>query len=430
MFQKIIASYKNNKIWIGLSGYVLIALFLSMIIILIDNRTLPIQQYIPALLFTTVDLAKQILGMLAGVLLTITTFTFSTILIVLTMYSSQFSPRVVENFLTNKITMKVLGIYVGGFFYCITTLLFMGNVNLNNYLVISATVAVIYSILCIICFVVFVYTVSSSIQANKLIERLYNESNQTIENTISFLKDKKRIDMYSFDQYDSQIGIFSTKSGYLDFINFDLIWNLIKDLDCKIFIDSGIGDYLSEKQRIGVFYYPEGKKDEDLINQLSACFSVGDERYAYNDYKFSLQKIIEISLRAISTGINDPYTAIRCTRMLGVLLGKLAGIDGHCTLIQSDESKAAIIYESLDFRKDIYYTFHQIIHYGKADISVILSLFEALEIIGRKASLCNQSVVKEFAEYVYSICISKYDHRMDTDLIKEKKDSILCSRKL
>ncbi|MGB5823843.1 MAG: DUF2254 domain-containing protein [Proteocatella sp.] len=424
MFQKIIMLYKNNKMWIILSGYVLISLLLSTIIILIDNRTLPIQQYIPTILFTTVDLAKEILGMLAGVLLTITTFTFSTILIVLTMYSSQFSPRVVENFLTNKITMKVLGIYVGGFFYCIMTLLFMRNLNLN-YLVISATVAVIYSILCILYFVVFVYTVSSSIQANKLIERLYNESNQAIKNTILFLKDKERIDRFSFDQCDSPIEIFSKKNGYLDLINFDLIWSLIKDLDCKIFIDSSIGDYLSENQRVGAFYYPKGKTDEDFINQLSDYFSIGDERYAYNDYKFSLQKIIEISLRAISPGINDPYTAIRCIRMLGVLLGKLAGIDGHYTIIQSDESKAAIIYESLDFRKDIYYTFHQIVHYGKADLSVVLSLFEALEIISRKASIYNQIVVKEFAEYVYSICISKYHHKMDIDLIKEKSDRIM-----
>ncbi len=423
MSQKIIMFYKNNKIWIYLSGYVLLALFLSTIIILIDNRTLPIQHYIPAILFTKIELAKEILIMLAGVLLTITTFTFSTILIVLTMYSSQFSPRVVENFLTNKITMKVLGIYTGGFFYCITTLLFMRNVELN-YFVISGTVAVIYSILCIMYFIVFVYTVSLLIQANKLIERLYNESNQTIENMISFLKDKERVSEYNFDQSESKIELYSNKSGYLDLIDLNLIWNLIKDLDCKIFIDLSIGDYISEKQIIGTLYNAQGKTDEGFINQVSNCFSIGDERYENNDYKFSLQKIIEISLRAISSGINDPYTTIRCIRMLGVLLSKLAGIDGRFTIIQSEESKSEIVYGSLDFCKVIYYTFYQIVHYGKADISIVLALFEALEIIRRKASLDNRVVVKEFAEYVYSNCISQYDHKMDIDLIKEKMDNL------
>ena len=420
MLQKLIMLYENKRMWIILGAYFLVALFLSIIVILIDNRTLPVQQYIPDVFFTSVALARQILGMLAGVLLTITTFTFSTILIVLTMYSSQFSPRVIENFLTNKITLTVLGIYVGGFFYCITTLLFLRTVE-EGYSVICATVAVMYSILCIIYFVVFVYTVSSSIQANNLIERLYNESNQDIDNTLRFIKDKERIDHYSFDRCDSQIEIFSKKNGYLDLMmSFESIWNLVKDVDCKIFIDSSTGDFLSEKQRIGVFHDPQGITDENFIHKLSDCFSVEDDRSAKNDYRFSLQKIIEVSLRAISTGINDPYTAIRSIRMLGVLLGKLAEMDDCYTIMKSDGAKATIIYESLNFRKDIYYAFHQIVHYGKADISVVLSLFEALEIISRKATLHNQSVVKEFAEYIYSICISKYDHRMDMDLINEK----------
>lgn len=422
MFQKLIMLFKNKKIWIILIGYVLISLVLSTSIILIDNRTLPIQQYIPSLLFTNVGLAKDILSLLAGVLLTITTFTFSTILIVLTMYSSQFSPRVVENFLTNKITMKVLGIYVGGFFYCIMTLLFMRNLNTND-LVISATVAVLYSFLCIVYFIRFVYTVSSSIQANKLIEKLYNESEEAVEHTISALKDKKRINNYSFDKYIWQTEIVSKKSGYLDLIDLDSIWNFIKESDGKVFIDLRIGVYLSEKERIASFY-TNNKTDENLIKKLSECFSIGGERYAYNDYMFSLQKIIEISLRAISTGINDPYTAIRCIRMLGVLLAKLAGIDGQYTVIKSNDSKAVIINKSLDFPKDLYNTFYQIVHYGKGDISIVLSLFEALEIIIKKASQDNKIVIKEFADYVYSNCISGYTHKLDIDLIKEKMDKI------
>lgn len=356
MFKKINTLYKNNKMWFILSGYIFISLLLTTTVILVDNRIFEIQKYIPTILFTTVELAKDILGMLAGALLTITTFTFSTILIVLTMYSSQFSPRVVENFLKNKITMKVLGIYVGGFFYCITTLLFMRNTS-QDYLVISATVGVLFSILCILYFVIFVYTVSSSIQANKLIERLYDESNLAIENTLSFIEDKERVDQFAVDQYNFQEEIFSKKNGYLNIIDYDSIMSLIRELDGKMFIDISIGDFLSEKQRIGILYYSKEDIEEEYIEELIKFFSLGDERYSFSDYKYSLQKIIEISLRAISPGINDPYTAIRCVIMLGVLLGKLAEIDDSYTVIKSEDSKATITYASLDFRKDLFSTF-------------------------------------------------------------------------
>lgn len=49
---------------------------------------------IPSILLTKVDLAKTIMGALSGALLTMSTFTFSTILVVITMYSSQFLLRI------------------------------------------------------------------------------------------------------------------------------------------------------------------------------------------------------------------------------------------------------------------------------------------------------------------------------------------------
>ncbi|NLX94175.1 MAG: DUF2254 domain-containing protein, partial [Clostridiales bacterium] len=139
-----------------LGNYISISFLVAIVAILIDTKTIPLLDYIPDFLLTSVELAKLILGTLSGALLTITTFTFSTIMVVLTMYSSNFSPRVVTNFLTDKITMKVLGIFVGGFFYCILALFFMRK-GFSDYLVVSATIAVIYSVLCILYFVVFVY---------------------------------------------------------------------------------------------------------------------------------------------------------------------------------------------------------------------------------------------------------------------------------
>lgn len=119
MLAKLRIYFDENKMWFYLAQYMLISFLLALAAILVDIRYIPILDYVPNIFLTSVELAKLILSTLAGSLLTITTFTFSTIMVVLTMYSSNFSPRVVNNFLTEKITMKVLGIFVGGFFYCI-----------------------------------------------------------------------------------------------------------------------------------------------------------------------------------------------------------------------------------------------------------------------------------------------------------------------
>ena len=117
--------YHNHRTWFYNLQYILVSIILMIIVSLIDLCIIPIQPYLPGVLLTKVGLAKSILTTMAGALLTITTFTFSTILSVMSAYASNFTPRAVENFVNMKITMKVLGVFVGGFFYCISMLLFM-----------------------------------------------------------------------------------------------------------------------------------------------------------------------------------------------------------------------------------------------------------------------------------------------------------------
>lgn len=423
MIQRLKMFYENNKIWLYLLRYILIAILLSMIAILIDTKFITVLSFIPSIFLTSVELAKVILGTLAGALLTITTFTFSTIMVVLTMYSSDFSPRVVNNFLKDKISMKVLGIFVGGFFYCISTLFFMKS-SISEYLVVSATIAVIYSVFCIIYFIIFVYAVSSSIQATKLISRLYEESYNIIERALEYRKNQKSLDNYDIGIYRKSLNLKANKNGYLELISFSSLLEILKDIDSKIIINPRVGEYIYKNQNIATLYYNEEDIEESFKEKLLNQFSLEEERIAYNDYQFSLQKIIDIALRALSPGINDPNTAIHCINILGVLLGKLGEIDGKYTVIKEENSKGEIIYEDFNFKEDIYYSFYQILQYGKKDISVLLALFDALIGISLNVKDNRLRIIREFKEYIYDSSIENFKHKFDIELLEEKMDKI------
>ncbi|NLY36082.1 MAG: DUF2254 domain-containing protein [Tissierellia bacterium] len=423
MITKIKILYSENKMWVYLGKYILISFLLAVGAILTDIKFIPLLDYIPDILLTSVDLAKVILGTLSGSLLTITTFTFSTIMVVLTMYSSNFSPRVVNNFLTDKITMKVLGIFVGGFFYCILALFFMRK-TYSEYLVVSATIAVIYSVLCIIYFVIFVYNVSSSIQATKLIARLYDESTEIVERALNLREDYLSLDEYEVGRFNSKLEITSKTNGYLELIEFKEILSTLKDIETKFIIKVDIGDFISKNQVIATLHYNEKLDDEDLVDKLLKRFNIEEERIAYNDYRFSLQKIIDITLRALSPGINDPNTAIHCINILGVLLSKLSEIEGRYTVIKSDNSKSEVIYEDFHFKEDLYYTFYQIVHYGKEDVSVVLALLKALKTISSNTSSEKVFVIKDFGDYIYENTIDNFNHKFDVEMIQRALKSI------
>ncbi len=421
--QRIKMFYEDNKNWLYILRYILISILLAIVAILIDTKYLGVLTYVPSIFLTSIELAKVILSTLAGALLTITTFTFSTIMVVLTMYSSDFSPRVVDNFLNDKISMKVLGIFVGGFLYCISTLFFMKN-SFSNYLVISASIAVVYSILSVIYFVIFIYAVSSSIQANKLISRLYDESYTIIQRALEYRKDQIGLDNYEVGSYKKTLDIKSPENGYLELISFHELLVLLKDLDSKIIVHPRIGEFVYKNEIIATLYYNQDELEENIDERILKEFSLEEGRISYNDYNFSIQKIIDIALRALSPGINDPNTAIHCINIIGVLLSKLGEIEGIYTVIKEESSKAVVIYEDFNFKEDIYYSFYQILNYGKNDIAVVVALFDALKGMSLSVEGVNLNIIREFKNYVYSSSIDHYNHKYDLELLEIKKGSI------
>ncbi|NLJ94328.1 MAG: DUF2254 domain-containing protein [Clostridiaceae bacterium] len=152
MFKKLKLKYDENIVWLYPIFHMLFAALLAYIVIRVDISERGLFKYIPRIFLTSVPLARTILGSLAGSLLTITTFTFSTVMAVLTMYSSNYSPRIVQNFLKKKISLRVLGIFLGGFIYSITSLLFMRDSLYTDH-VVSASIGVLYAIVSSIYFV-------------------------------------------------------------------------------------------------------------------------------------------------------------------------------------------------------------------------------------------------------------------------------------
>ncbi len=423
MLAKLRIYYDENKMWFYLAQYMLISFLLALAAILVDIRYIPILDYVPNIFLTSVELAKLILSTLAGSLLTITTFTFSTIMVVLTMYSSNFSPRVVNNFLTEKITMKVLGIFVGGFFYCILALFFMRNAY-SKYMVISATIAVGYSVLCTIYFVVFVYSVSSSIQASTLIRRLYDEAYESIERTLKGREGHLTVDTYEEKPYNHSAEITSDESGYLILVEFNEILKDIKDLTADLAIEVDMGDFVSKNQRIATIHYNKDDLSVSKQNKIKKSFTYESERVEFNDYRFSLQKIIDITLRAMSPGINDPNTSVHCINILGVIMGKLGEIDGRYTVLKDNKTDSQVVYGDFNFKAELYFTFYQIIHYGKADVSIVIALYNALKTISLAASDSKQEIIREFSDYISESTKDYITNDTDIEMVRMVKNTI------
>ncbi len=129
---------------------------------------------LPGFIYLDLDSAASVLSSTFTSLLTMMTFSFSTILVVLTTYSSQFSPRTINNFLTNTSAKHTLGLFIMTTVYGISNLFLVRTAD--EGVVLSSGISVLLVIGSIWAFVKFIQTISVSIQAERLLSALHKEA--------------------------------------------------------------------------------------------------------------------------------------------------------------------------------------------------------------------------------------------------------------
>ena len=131
---------------------------------------------------------------------------------------------------------------------------------------------------------------------------------------------------------------------------------------------------------------------------------------------------MDIALRALSPGINDPGTAISCIQSLGLLCGKLSQIDGGYAIAKAkteDGSTHEIIMEAYNFEADLYSTYTQIVHYGKGDIMVVLALLNAMKGVLLHTVEANRPAVAGMAAYIYEAAKPGFTQQADLDRLEQ-----------
>jgi len=317
--KKVIYKIKRS-IWLYPALYTIFAIFLAGAVIVVDSRIFfDISEYIPSVLTTSTDLAKTVLTIIASAFITIMTFTFSTTMVVLTMYTSQYSPRVVENFLTQKSTMKSFGIFVSGFMYSIVSLLFIREI-LTDFSILAGTFGVIYILVGLISFILYINNVETFIQASNLIDRLYDKANEDIFAYKKEIENYDSIGKEEIENFETKIGIKSPSNGYIAEVTYNKLFEIARDNKVMIIFDKVPGQFVTDEDVIAKIYYDRSSElMENLSEKIGDCIDIGHSRTEVQDFSFSIQKLVEVAIIALPPGINALTTAIHLIRDLALL---------------------------------------------------------------------------------------------------------------
>jgi uncharacterized membrane protein len=347
-------------------------------------------------------------------------------MVVLTMYTSQFSPRVIENFLSQKSTMKSFGIFVSGFLYSIISLLFIRDI-LSDYKIMAGTFGVIYILAGLVNFILYINSVGTYIQAGNLIDRLYHKAQEDIDAYRSEVEEYDFVDKAEVERIEPKISIRSPHNGYIQEVNYKRLFELSREHEIIMIFQKLTGQFVTDEDVVMEIYYDRNSDlYENLEKEIGDCVHIGERRTEAQDFSFSIQKIVEVALKALSPGINDPNTAIQCIRDLGLLLREAAQMrSGYLLMREDGDSLSALYREGYDLDILLRDTFRQIIHYGQGDVFVMLAVIKAYRHILEKAHEENREIIRGHLDHLMDLLRKSYQESLDMQLFDREYAEIM-----
>ncbi|MBI4784599.1 MAG: DUF2254 domain-containing protein [Oscillatoriophycideae cyanobacterium NC_groundwater_1537_Pr4_S-0.65um_50_18] len=333
--------------------------------------------------------SRAILSAIAGSMVTVATTAFSITIVALQLASSQFGPRLLRNFMQDTGNQIVLGTFIATFVYSLMVLRTINGVAENEFVPhLAVTCGIGLAIASIGVLIYFIHHSATSIQVDHVISRVGCELDEVIDRLfpkqIGRGASQHRAEPLTSDipaNFDREAtAIPSTSSNYVQAIDTDQLMQIATESNILLRLQRRPGDFVIKGSPL-VLAYPTESGSKKLVKQINDAFVLGSQRTDQQDVEFSINQLVEIAVRALSPGINDPFTAIRCIDQLSAALCHLAQKEIPSTYRYDNQDKLRVIAAPVTFADVTDAAFNQIRQYGQTSVAVTMRLLEAIAVI-------------------------------------------------
>ena len=330
--------------------------------------------------------ASLLLGTVAGSMIAIAGTVFSMTLVALSLASSQLGPRLLRNFMRDTANQVVLGTFVATFVYCLLVLRTIRRADEVTFVPhLSVSIGVLLAMVSIGVLIYFIHHVSVSIQADEVVARVGRELKDGIGRLFpgqfgqlgpgTPTAPAEAELPAAFEREARSVG--ALEDGYLQLIDADALMAVAGKEDLLLRLERRPGHYLVKGQTM-VMVWPGERVTEALVAQLNEAFVLGNQRTATQDVEFSFLQLVEIAVRALSPGINDPFTAIACVDRLGSALCRLARCDMPSPLRFDPNRRLRLVAPASTFSEIVDTAFNQIRQSARSNPAVAIRMLDAI----------------------------------------------------
>ncbi|GAC1406959.1 MAG: DUF2254 domain-containing protein [Burkholderiaceae bacterium] len=354
--------------------------------------------------------ASAVLQTISSSMITIAGVVFSLTLVALSLASSQFGSRLLRNFMRDGTNQLVLGTFIATFLYCLLVLRTIRRGDEGVFVPhLSVTLGVVFALASLWMLIYFIHHVAVSIQADEVIAQVGIDLDQATDRLFPVTPSSAPPAGHRAGAVITLPGDFETDSvtipassdGYLQLIDVERLVKFASETNAVFRLELRPGHYVVKGSAL-ITASPAADVSPQCVAHAQRAFAIGNQRSAAQDIEFAILQLVEIGVRALSPGINDPFTAIACVDRLGSALSRLA----QCTMPLAPrldkQGQLRVLVEVPDFAGFANAAFNQLRQYARNNLDVTLRLLETITVIAAAAHCsADRAVLRLHADMIF-----------------------------
>lgn len=314
--------------------------------------------------------ARAICSAIAGGIMSLSVFSFSMVMVVLNQAASQMSNRVLDKLIGNRFQQIVLGIYVGTIVYALFLLSTIRDTDSGIHIAaLSTYLLILMAILSIFLFIYFLHYITESIKLEVVVERIYKQTHESLQESCH-LREKP----IPGEKIQEQDVIVASKDGIYEKFSREGLITRCGEYGCAVEIVPLPGDFVLKGMPVLKL---NRKLGEDEKGKLEVELQINDMQRIERNCYYGFRQLMEVALKALSPGLNDPGSAVACLRALFRLFSYRACFHPE-EYVYDEEGKLVVHAPQMSLEEVIESSLRPIWDYGSGDRLIRSEMFALL----------------------------------------------------
>jgi uncharacterized membrane protein len=323
--------------------------------------------------------ARVLLSAVISSMITTISVTFSVSIVAFTVAAQHFGPRVLNNFVRHTAAQVVLGIFIATFLYAVVVLGAVKGTGEDAAVPQAALAgAVLLVVVSVGALIYYVHHISTSLQVGEIAAEIASDFVRALDRREERSAREAPDDNDAIpDAPEDAATVTAPASGYMQRIDYERIARKASERDAQVWVRREPGAFVLAAAPLALVA-PAAACDDELASEIRKACVLGRDRTLWRDPEFSVKQLVEVALRALSPGVNEPFTATTCIDRLSEGLAAAATAPPPRALWRDRSERARVFAQAQPFPMLLRAAFDPIRIHAAKNPAIYTRLLEAL----------------------------------------------------